>query len=87
LCSSPYIIKAIKSRQAKLEGGGEEAHGMRGADEKCKVLVGNPETRRPLGRLDVDRIILKCIANRVIGELLRKKLKNFWVSCKTLKTS
>jgi hypothetical protein len=47
LCSSPNTIKQIKSRRMRLEG-----HVARMGEERnvCRVLVGKPEGRRPLGR-------------------------------------
>jgi hypothetical protein len=45
--SSPNIIRQIKSRRMKWAG-----HVVRMGEERrvCRVLVGKPEGRRPLGR-------------------------------------
>jgi hypothetical protein len=47
LYSSPYIIRQIKSRRMRLAG-----HVARVGEERnlCRVLVGKPEGKRPLGR-------------------------------------
>jgi hypothetical protein len=47
LCSSPNIIRQIKSRRMRWAG-----HVERMGEERkvCKVLVGKPEGKRPLGR-------------------------------------
>jgi len=47
LYSSPNIVRVIKSRRMKLAG-----HVARMGEERgvCRVLVGKPEGRRPLGR-------------------------------------
>jgi len=46
LCSSPNIVRVIKSRRMRLAG-----HvALMGEDRVYRVLVGKPEGRRPLGR-------------------------------------
>jgi hypothetical protein len=47
LCSSPRIIRQVKSRRMRWEG-----HVARMGEERkvYKVLVGKPEGKRPLGR-------------------------------------
>jgi hypothetical protein len=47
LYSSPDIIRQVKSRRMRWEG-----HVARMGEERkvCKVLVGKPEGKRPLGR-------------------------------------
>jgi hypothetical protein len=47
LYSSPYIIRQVKSRRMRWSG-----HVARMGEERkvYKVLVGNPEGKRPLGR-------------------------------------
>ena len=47
LCSSPNIVRVIKSRRMRWAG-----HVARMGEERgvYKVLVGKPEDRRPLGR-------------------------------------
>jgi hypothetical protein len=47
LYSSPNIIRAIKSRRMRWEG-----HVARMGEKRnaCRILVGKPEGRRPLGR-------------------------------------
>ena len=47
LYSSPNIIQVIKSRRMKWVGHVAHMGGRRGA---CRVLVGKPEGKRPLGR-------------------------------------
>ena len=47
LCSSPNIVKVIKSRKIRWPG-----HVVRMGDRRgvYRVLVGKPEGKRPLGR-------------------------------------
>jgi hypothetical protein len=47
LCSSPRIIRIIKSRRMGLAG-----HVARMGEKRnaCRLLVGKPEGKRPLGR-------------------------------------
>jgi hypothetical protein len=47
LCSSPNIIRMIKSRRMRCAGHVACVGEGRGA---CRILVGRPEGRRPLGR-------------------------------------
>jgi hypothetical protein len=47
LYSSPYIIRQVKSRRMRWEG---HVARMREERKVYKVLVGNPEGKRPLGR-------------------------------------
>jgi hypothetical protein len=58
----PNIIRMIKSRRMRWMG-----HLARMGEKRnaYRILVGKPEGKRPLGRLDVgDRIILKWILER-----------------------
>jgi hypothetical protein len=60
LCSSPTIVRVIKSRRIRWAGNiarMEEGIGV------CRVLVGKPDGKRPLGRVD-GRIILRWIFRR-----------------------
>jgi hypothetical protein len=46
LQSSPSIIRIVKSRKMELAG-----HSTTGENRNvCRLLVGNPEEKRPLGR-------------------------------------
>jgi hypothetical protein len=47
LCSSPNIIRVIKSRRLRWAGHVARMGKRKGA---CRALVGKPEGRRPLGR-------------------------------------
>ena len=59
LYSSPNVIRCLKSR--RLRWAGHLAH-MEQFKNAYRILVGKPESKRPLGRPDVDgRIILKWI--------------------------
>ena len=59
--SSPNIVWVIKSRRIRWAG-----HVARMGEERdvCRVLVGKPEGRRPLGRLRRRWIILGWISRR-----------------------
>ena len=59
-------MRVIKSRRMRWAGHVSRMGEERGA---YRVLVGKPEGKRPLGRLDVDGwIILGCISRRwVVG--------------------
>jgi len=62
LCSSPNIVRVIKSRRKRWAG-----HVARMGEERrvYRVFLGKPEGRRPLGRLAVDGwIILGMISRR-----------------------
>jgi hypothetical protein len=59
LYSSPSIIRVIKSRRIGWELHVARVGEMRGA---YRILVGNPEGKKRLGRQGIDvRIMLKCI--------------------------
>ena len=47
MCSSPNIVRVIKSRRMRLAGHVERMREGRGV---YRVLVGKPEGKRPLGR-------------------------------------
>jgi hypothetical protein len=47
LYSSPNIVRVIKSRRMRLAG---HVARMGEGNSVCRVLVGNPEGKRPLGR-------------------------------------
>jgi hypothetical protein len=47
LYSSPDIIRQIKSRRMRWAG---HVESMRGGRNVCRVLVGKPERKTPLGR-------------------------------------
>jgi hypothetical protein len=65
LNSSPSIIRMIKSRTVRLAGRVGRIGGRRGM-HVCRSLVGIPEGKRSLRRLDVDgRIILRWILDRM----------------------
>jgi hypothetical protein len=48
LCSSPNVVRLIKSKIIRWAGPVARRGGMRGAN---RVLMGKPEEKRPFGRL------------------------------------
>jgi hypothetical protein len=65
LYSSPNIIRLIKSR--RMRWGGHVAH-MEEMKDVYTILVGKPEEKRPLGRLDTDgRMLLKWVLRKYLG--------------------
>jgi hypothetical protein len=62
---SPNIFWVINSRRMRRVG--HVAH-MRGSRGVCRVLMGKPEGRRPLGRPRHRWMILRCSSGSGIGE-------------------
>jgi hypothetical protein len=74
LCSSPNIVRVVKSRRMRWAG-----HVARMGEERGvhRVLVGKPEGKRPLGRPRCDWMELA--QDRDMWRALVSMVKNLWV--------